>query len=194
MAYAVLVGASLGFGLLAKYAAVYFFLCVGDRCRGPTSARATRCAAGRGGRSALVIALALVAPNLVWNASHGFATFAHTAGNAGWKGLPIHIGSGLEFLGAQFAVFGPILFAVLIYVAGARCGGAASSRNAGCSRSPCRCFCLLIVQALLSRALANWAAAAYPAGDDPGDRRAAQGIGRACSASRSGCISARRSC
>ena len=31
------------------------------------------------------IALAFIAPNLLWNANHSFATFSHTAENAGWK-------------------------------------------------------------------------------------------------------------
>ncbi|MGC1178704.1 MAG: glycosyltransferase family 39 protein [Methyloceanibacter sp.] len=63
----------------------------------------------RGGRAivALAIAFALIAPNLVWNAEHSFATFSHTAENAGWKEA-IHLGAALEFLGSQFAVFGPI--------------------------------------------------------------------------------------
>ena len=82
--------------------------------------------------------------------------------NAGWKGF-LNLGSGLEFIGSQFAVFGPILFAVLIVVA-------CRALRRGCEQPECRLLAfsipvilLLVVQALLSRALANWAAAAYPA-------------------------------
>ena len=161
MRFAVLIGVSLGLGLLAKYAAIYFLLCAGvDAWR---DARARD--ALRGGRFAVILAIALafVAPNLLWNANHSFATFSHTAENAGWNGFPFHLEDGLEFIGSQFAVFGPILFAVLGFVAW-------RAARRGCEQPECRLLAfsvpvilLLIVQALLSRAFANWAAAAYPA-------------------------------
>ena len=84
MADAILIGAGLGLGLLAKYAAIYFLLCAGIDAWRDKEARA---ALGEGrGLVAGAIALAIVAPNLVWNAAHGFATFSHTAANAGWRG------------------------------------------------------------------------------------------------------------
>jgi 4-amino-4-deoxy-L-arabinose transferase-like glycosyltransferase len=160
MAFAVLVGASIGLGLLTKYAAAYFVLCVAiDAWHDPRARQALR---GGRGLAALAIALLLLAPNLLWNASHSFATFSHTAENAGWKSL-FNLGSVLEFLGSQFAVFGPILFAALVVIAW-------RAMRRGCEQPECRLLAfsvpvilLLVVQALLSRALANWAAAAYPA-------------------------------
>jgi 4-amino-4-deoxy-L-arabinose transferase-like glycosyltransferase len=159
--FALLIGVSLGLGLLAKYAAIYFLMCVAIDAWSDPRARA----ALRGGRAvaALAIAIAFLAPNLLWNASHHFATFSHTAENAGWKGFPFRLEDGLEFIGSQFAVFGPILFAVLIVVA-------RRAARRGCEQPECRLLAfsapvilLLIVQALFSRAFANWAAAAYPA-------------------------------
>ena len=128
---------------------------------GATRARATRSAAA-GASSHSRLRSLFIAPNVLWNANHSFATFSHTAENAGWKDI-LNLGSGLEFIGSQFAVFGPILFAVLIVVAW-------RAWRRGCEQPECRLLAfsipvilLLIVQALLSRALANWAAAAYPA-------------------------------
>lgn len=161
MVFAILVGASVGLSLLAKYAAIYFVLCAAIDAWSDKQARD----ALRGGRGlvALALAFALIAPNLFWNATHGFATFSHTADNAGWGELPIHLGAALEFLGSQFAVFGPILFAVLILISW-------RTLRHGCEQPQCRLLAfsvpvilLLTLQALLSRALANWAAAAYPA-------------------------------
>jgi 4-amino-4-deoxy-L-arabinose transferase-like glycosyltransferase len=160
MAFAVLMGASLGLGLLAKYAAAYFILCTAiDAWRDPRARDALR---GGRGLVALAIALLLIAPNLIWNARHSFATFSHTAENAGWRGF-LNLGAALEFLGSHLAVFGPILFAVLIVVAW-------RALRRGCEQPECRLLAfsvpvilLLVVQAFLSRALANWAAAAYPA-------------------------------
>jgi 4-amino-4-deoxy-L-arabinose transferase-like glycosyltransferase len=158
---ATLLGTSLGVGLLAKYAAIYFVLCMAVDAWHDRRARA---ALGRGrGLIAGAIALALVAPNLVWNASHGFATFSHTAANASWRGAPVHVGAALEFLGAQFGTFGPILFAALLVIAWL------AFRRA-CEQPYCRLLAfslpvlvLIAAQALFSRALANWAAVAYPA-------------------------------
>jgi 4-amino-4-deoxy-L-arabinose transferase-like glycosyltransferase len=161
LSYAVLVGAALGIGLLAKYAALYFVLCIGVDALTDRRARE----ALQGGRAFVIalFALALVAPNLLWNATHGFATFSHTAANANWSGPSIHPDSALEFIASQLGVFGPILFPALAVIAYRVWRG-------GCEQPACRLLAfsipvllLLIVQALLSRAHANWAAVAYPA-------------------------------
>jgi hypothetical protein len=91
---------------------------------------------------------------------------------AGSKEPPIHLGDLPAFLGSQFAVFGPILLAVLIWMAWC-------ALRHGCEELQCRLLVfsipviflltsiavilLLTLQALLSHALANWAAATYPA-------------------------------
>ena len=76
MRFAALIGASIGLGLLAKYAAAYFVLCVAvDAWRDPRARDALR--GGRGVVWALAIASAFIAPNVLWNASHSFATFSH---------------------------------------------------------------------------------------------------------------------
>ena len=79
----------------------------------------------------------MIAPNLVWNAHHGFATLNHTADNASWGKSIFHPGEALEFLIGQLGVFGPLLFAALVAycvqwlrdprMAGARRGARASA-------------------------------------------------------------------
>ncbi len=161
MSDAILVGVALGAGLLAKYAALYFVLCAGVDAWRDKDARAAL--GGGRGIVAAAIALAIVAPNLLWNAAHNFVTFSHTAANANWHGAPIHVGAALEFLGTQFGIFGPILFAALLVIAW-------QAWRDGCEQPVCRLLAfslpvlaLIALQALFSRALANWAAAAYPA-------------------------------
>ncbi len=159
--YALLVGAAIGVGLLAKYAAVYFFLCIAVDAWTDKRARE---ALGQGRWLAIGgLALALVAPNLIWNASHGFATFSHTAERAGWETLPVNIGFVAEFLGTQFAVFGPILFAALLVYAWRAWRGNHEQPQLRLLAFSLPVLLLLLVQALFSRALANWAAASYPA-------------------------------
>jgi 4-amino-4-deoxy-L-arabinose transferase-like glycosyltransferase len=162
---ALLLGVSLGLGLNAKYAMAYFALCAGlylvvspeDR----TVLRRPHVWV------ALGIAAAMITPNLMWNVAHEFATLAHTADNAKWTQSLIHPGKALEFIAAQFGVMGPVLFGSLGAIAW-RSVGASAGRLPRADRLllafSVPILALVIVQAFLSRAHANWAVAAYVAG------------------------------
>jgi len=154
-------GLGLGLGLNAKYAMVFFPLSLAVWLAATPSARPLirdpRLWAG------LAIGLALIAPNLAWNAANKFATFAHTADNAKWGGSLLKPGKALEFLAAQLAVFGPILLAGLILTLhrGWKSGLSAADRMLVCFTVPV--IAVIATQALVSRAHANWAATAYVA-------------------------------
>jgi 4-amino-4-deoxy-L-arabinose transferase-like glycosyltransferase len=161
--WAVVLGAAFGLGFLAKYAMGYFllglavFLIVGPR--GPWRA------AGRHLALAVMVALAVVAPNLVWNASHGWATVGHTAANAHWGGSGgLHLLEALSFAGAQFGVFGPILLVALIVrlALWRRDPPNVSERFLIAFAVPV--LVLMVLQSGISRAHANWAAVSYIAG------------------------------
>ena len=159
---AVLLGVGFGLGLNAKYAMAFFALSMLVYVAMTPAARTLL----RDARLyvALGLGAALIGPNLIWNLSNSFATFSHTADNAKWSGALFNIGKGFEFLGAQFGVFGPVLFAALI----------ATTWTAWRQRLPepdrlLLAFTLPVllavtVQAFVSRAHANWAATAYVAG------------------------------
>jgi 4-amino-4-deoxy-L-arabinose transferase-like glycosyltransferase len=112
--WAVVLGVSLGLGLLAKYAMVYVLLCAGCVACFDRNARAFLKQPQTW--AALAIALALVLPNLVWNADNGFATFRHTGDNISGSGLTFRPKGVLDFVGAQFAVAGPLVFATFLYL------------------------------------------------------------------------------
>lgn len=158
---AILLGVAFGAGLNAKYAMAWFIMCAGvylavtPERRGILRDWRLYLAAG--------IGAALIAPNLVWNASHKFATFAHTAENANWGGSLLHPNKALEFLGAQFGVFGPILFAAFLVILwrARRVRLADPDRLLLAFSAPL--IAVILVQAFLSRAHANWAAPAYVA-------------------------------
>src|SRR6185369_2070758 len=58
---------------------------------------------------------AVLAPNVAWNATHGFATLHHTAANAAWNGVQLfNLAAMGAFVGSQFGVFGPIPLGALI--------------------------------------------------------------------------------
>ena len=164
-------GAALGLACLSKYAGLYLVgglalhAVVDARARAVWSPGRLTAAAGLG--------LLLIAPNLAWNAAHHFQTVAHTAADADWRDPAEASSRGgglldprgpLGFVAGQFIVFGPIPFAAL--AAGVAMALARRRRLAGAeglllalAAPP---LAIVLVEAVLARANANWAAAAYP--------------------------------
>ncbi len=155
---AALAGAAVGVAILAKYAGVYALMGMGLAAVLPV---------GRiGWRNAGIVAIAalvIASPNLIWNAAHGYQTLGHTADNIGWVDkdavIPgLQLGDAALFVASQFLVFGPILFGALL--ASVRRGGQVHALVLW----SLPVVALVTLQALLSRAYANWAIAAYFAG------------------------------
>lgn len=154
-------GLAIGLGMNAKYAMGYFVLCTALFFVAVPAQRALL-------RRphlwvALMIALLLLVPNVVWNATHGFATLSHTASNANWTGTLFHPIRALEFFASQLAVFGPILFVTWLLVT---MGAAKRLRHLDETDILLLAFSMpvvliLVVQGLLSGANANWAITAY---------------------------------
>ena len=163
-------GTAMGLASLSKYAGLYYLLGVLAHAAASRRARAlwtpARIAA------ALGLGLLILSPNLVWNAVHHFQTVAHTAADADWRdGEPRPHGGvdprgPLGFAAGQFVVFGPVPFAAL-------CVGAALSlsrrRRWTATDGLLAAFTLpplliVLAEAAVARANANWAAAAYVSG------------------------------
>jgi 4-amino-4-deoxy-L-arabinose transferase-like glycosyltransferase len=154
-----LVGLAAGLGLLSKYAmgfwigsALGFLLAFRDERRHVTSSLA-----------AMVLALAIYAPNFLWNRAHGFASYHHTAANANLHGFALHPDAFAAFAGSQFGVFGPIFAGTLILIA-----LGASRRPSAVDRTTWLLLALslptlaiMLVESMLSRAQPNWSAPAY---------------------------------
>ncbi|MEM9669884.1 MAG: glycosyltransferase family 39 protein [Pseudomonadota bacterium] len=159
-------GIALGVGFLAKYAMVYAV--IGLACAALID-RDTRLAVrSRYGLLAASVAAALVTPHLVWNAQNGFQTVNHTADNANWGGSLFSPMNGVQFLVDQMAIIGPIGFIALIaaIILHAR-QGQRDENSAKISWLLCfllPALTLITVQAVVSRAHANWAATIYIAG------------------------------
>jgi 4-amino-4-deoxy-L-arabinose transferase-like glycosyltransferase len=165
-------GCALGLAMLSKYAGLYFVAGLGLHAAISVQARRAW------GRWEIALAaglgLLLLAPNLAWNARHGFATLGHLLANADWLPDPDEIPQAAPlisldlrqtpgFLASQLLVFGPIPFLVLVG------GGVAMARRL----QPADRLLLVLVapplavvvlQAMIARANANWAGAAYAPG------------------------------
>jgi 4-amino-4-deoxy-L-arabinose transferase-like glycosyltransferase len=117
---------------------------------------------------AVALGLALWTPNLLWNATHHFETVAHTAADAnlGEDGRPqrwFDPRGGVGFVIGQFGVFGPLPFAVFLAAAwGAwRSGGEGRDTDRMLVAFAAPALLIVLVEAVVSRANANWAGAAY---------------------------------
>lgn len=156
-------GAAIGLGFLSKYAMLYFL--IGIALLLLIDVQTRRALLGWKGLAALCVGTAIFAPHLLWNAANDFKTVSHTVDNANLGGELIHPGNALTFLVDQLGVFGPISFLALL------CGLVVMrSEDQGILGRDRWLLCfilpvLLIIlgQAILSRANANWAATAYPA-------------------------------
>jgi 4-amino-4-deoxy-L-arabinose transferase-like glycosyltransferase len=161
MGFAVLLGVAIGFGLLTKQAMIYAALCIG--CHAAVSQEARNALKGGRGVVAAAIALVLFAPNVIWNAEHGFPTVRHTEANIGWRYPYIHPLRLLDYIAVQFGVFGPILAVVLLRTAWREIKAPSDQAKVLLLSFSLPILALLAVQAILSRAHGNWTATAYPA-------------------------------
>ena len=158
-------GACLGLGFLSKYAAVYFLI-------GAALAAALRRGARPALRDAVLAAAAfglVILPNILWNVAHGGSTVEHTLDNASWVRDPagqaaLNFDKLAEFLGAQFLVFGPVLFGALLWSVWRAIRGRAGRAEMLMLIFALPVLALVSGQAILSRAYANWAVTAYIAG------------------------------
>jgi len=146
-------GLAIGCAMLSKYAALYFLLGAAIYLSVVLKRRALTSLA------VLVAGFFITAsPNLLWNLSNGFVTFQHLGENANLAAPAYSADQFFRFLVGQFFVFGPVTLCLAII---------AIFRNHP-SRFLLICFSLpvlaiMMVQAFLKEANANWAVAAYPA-------------------------------
>lgn len=154
------VGIAAGLGLLSKYAMaywlisalVYLILVREERKHLP------------GFLFASVISLLVYLPNFVWNWLNGFQSYKHTSDNANMGDAGIHPGAFLEFAGSQFGVFGPILFAVLIFIVltqGRRLIRPPQSMLAWFALPT---LAMMLALSIVTRAHPNWSAPTYVTG------------------------------
>ena len=154
---ALLAGVAVGVAMMSKYAGIYFWLGVGVAALAHPSLRP------KPGHviAALGVCLLVLSPNLIWNVQNGLITFAHTAENVDWvqaeSRLHFNVSGVVEFLVSQIMVIGPIFFVVWLVSLNTRADRDVTFLLA----FSLPVLALVTLQALLSKAYGNWAAAAY---------------------------------
>ena len=168
----VALGAAIGVGFLSKYAMLYFG--IGIALSAAIDPPTRKALLSLKGAAVLAVALIVLSPHLLWNAAHDFATIGHTVDNANLGGDLFNLENLPKYLGDQMGVFGPVSFLALLAglifmrpkteleALGDQDGSiAAKEKWLACFIVPV--LLIIMVQAVLSRAHANWAATAYPA-------------------------------
>ena len=163
-----LAGVMIGGGMLAKYAAVYFAIGVVLFWVWQRRHRATQTAADIGSADlaawqiGLLLAGMLLAasPNLGWNLLHDFATVRHLGDNANLTRQSYTLVGSAKFLGSQFVTAGPLCFALMLLIIWPRQRTTAERLLICLSVPP---IALMLIQAFVSEANANWALTAMPA-------------------------------
>ncbi len=153
----IVVGVAAGIGLLAKYAMEYWLLSAlllvlafaDERRHLPRLA------------GAAALAHLIYLPNLLWNAANGFVSYKHTEANANLAGSLLHPKAFLEFLSAQFGVFGPLLFGTLLVILVVFPRSLADKRARLLAVFALPTLAMMLTVSLLSRAHANWSAPTY---------------------------------
>ncbi|MDX2484415.1 MAG: glycosyltransferase family 39 protein [Pseudodonghicola sp.] len=167
---ALALGLCLGLGMLAKYAAIYFVIGAGIGAALLPAARIS----WRDAAFASLTFLLVISPNLVWNLQNDLTTLSHTADNVDWvrrPGLHLNPQGALEFFLSQFMVLGPVLFGAYLVIAARALFRKPRPPNGhpnGLRDWHARWLVwmsaptlgLVTLQALLSKAYANWAVTA----------------------------------
>lgn len=161
--YWVLAGVCAGLGMMSKYNMLMFlvsavwYLSAYEEYRTKLTSKGFWCA--------VTLALLLFLPNLWWNAENGFVSFLHTKDNATGNNQYFNVSELLEFVGAQFLVFGPILFLALLIAIwrfiGDRPFFLKDRSTALLFMMVLPLFYTILVVSFMTRAHANWAAPIY---------------------------------
>jgi len=151
----VLFGIFLGLAFLAKYAAVYFLICL-----------LVYFLCDRGFRKkfknnlfgffvSTVCVFIIVLPNMLWNLNNDWITFQHTVDNASFDNLNVSILRGVEFISIQILMVGPFLF--LGYLLSLKQNNFNKNKNLLLLFS-IPIIIIVSIEAIIVRANANWAA------------------------------------
>ncbi|MDA1180859.1 MAG: glycosyltransferase family 39 protein, partial [Proteobacteria bacterium] len=110
-----LLGLIIGLGFLAKYAAIYFLLCLLMLLVLERKSLHSFVKNPVGVLVFLISFVTVLSPNILWNFTNGWITLSHTSDNANLQNLNLSIYEPIKFLGSQILMVGPFLFIFFIF-------------------------------------------------------------------------------
>jgi len=151
----ILLGIFLGLGFLSKYAAIYFVICLFVLILFDKRFRKIFLDNLFGFCLTFLCVFVIIVPNIIWNFNNDWITLQHTSDNANFGNIEIDLIRGLEFLLIQVLMLGP--FMVL--------GGIFGFNKWNYIQKIFLIFSMpiiliVLVEAIIVRANANWAAPA----------------------------------
>ena len=153
----ILLGIFIGMAFLSKYAAVYFVICLFVYILVDKSFRTFFLTHYFKFALTIICSLVILLPNIIWNINNDWVTLQHTADNTNLGNLNLNLFRGLEFLTIQILMLGPFLFI----------GAMINLKNLFHSDNQkfllifsIPIFLIVLIEAILVRANANWAAPA----------------------------------
>ena len=162
--YIFLISIFLALGFLSKYALIYIFIATFFALISEKNIR-NEFKEIFSFKSMFLLFLTfsiLIAPHLIWNLNNGFITAHHTISNVNLGGHWSGFISLFKFFIEQFAVFGPITFSLLLFILLRYKYISVHERYLiFLTFTP---IIIILLQAFMSRAHANWAAIAYVSG------------------------------
>ncbi len=151
----ILLGIFLGLGFLAKYAAIYFMVCLLFLILLDKHFRRILFNNLMGFGLCVLCAFIIIFPNILWNIENDWITLQHTSDNANFTNIKINLIRGLEFLLIQVFMLGPFMVV----------GGLVGITKVDGIQKTLLIFSLpiiliVLIEAIIVRANANWAAPA----------------------------------
>ncbi|MBI4825821.1 MAG: glycosyltransferase family 39 protein [Nitrospirae bacterium] len=157
----ILLGISIGLGLLTKYTMAFFYICGFFFLIFSKEER--RWFSRKEPYIALIVSLLVFSPVIIWNAGHDWVTLKHTAGQAHIsEGFKISLKYFFDFIGSQLGVISPLVFLMMMY-------GAVKNRWSFKAVQNLRflfwfwfpVLAFFLIKSLQGKVQANWAMHAY---------------------------------
>ncbi len=157
-----LLGISVGLGLLAKYTMAFFhigaliFLVMSDRRYLLKTIKPY---------TAALVSFIVFSPVIIWNFQHDWVTIRHTAGQAHVaEGIRISLGSLAEFVGSQIGIVTPVIFVLIFYALHKLYHSEKGYRSTFLFAFSIPVMAFFVLKSIQGKVEANWAMTAYITG------------------------------
>ncbi len=152
----ILLGIFIGLAFLSKYAAVYFFICILFLIGIDSKFRKAFTKSKINIFFFTLTTIIIILPNILWNINNGWLTFQHTLSNAGLNRTNFNFIGGTSFFLSQIFMLGPVI--IIFFILRFKKYNVWDSNTKILLAFSSPIFFIVLLEAFLVRANANWAA------------------------------------